>query len=190
MVYRVVVNRQKKPSRPWWYKFLSKHVWCHIWAISAQYFRALSSTCGSCWKIVDSLAALTREIFFKDSKKNFVSPGAYVISLIKWIRDIRSDGRKRYENASKQKSCSFTCNRLRGNDDSRSISFSFSLFHKDLKFIFGRYVDHSIEDEKDRYGNVLLSSFSIWDGDLREKPKGSKNKFDQSTDADSELSKA
>ena len=39
--------------------------------------------------------------------------------------------------------------------------FFLSLFHKDLKFIFGRYVDHSIEDEKDRYGNVLLTSFSI-----------------------------
>ena len=39
--------------------------------------------------------------------------------------------------------------------------FFFSLFHKDLKFIFGRYVDHNIEDEKDRYGNVLPSSFSI-----------------------------
>ena len=141
--------------------FLSKHVWCHIWAISAQYFRALSSTCGSCWKVFGLLAALTREIFFSKLEKNFLSPGSHVISPIKWIWDIRSDGRKRYENAAKQKSCSFTCNRLNGNDDSRSISFFFSLFHKDLKFIFGRYVDHSIEDEKDRYGNVLLSSFSI-----------------------------
>ena len=142
--------------------FLFKHVWCHIWAISAQYFRALSSTCGSCWKILDLLVALTREIFFQNSKKNFVSPGGHVISPIKWIWDIRSDGRKQYENAAKQKSCSFTCNWLRGNDDSRSISFFFfSLFHKDLKFIFGRYVDHNIEDEKDRYGNVLPSSFSI-----------------------------